>query len=701
MANNLKRAMDTDLSRLHLTERKQAEIYQNILEGHTVRKKLSAAFLTAIILILLAATALAVGALTGHLRFMKPDEGPQALSCTVMDDTLYMMTNRGLMAWQPAQDEPVSLTDDQHMMAQGLSIDALLFHTDELMLLNPDTMMIWRYHNGAFDKVLSLDGPAELFSNTWLSDPVAVDGALFVRAVENDKTDADAVLWRIDLATGKANPLPVKGIVELTAYRDGELLAVQFSQYDSKALLVLDAQSGEVLEQNASTKALEIRGIAYDADSSSIYAIYHGTLSQWKNGQWNPLQTVSIPPRSFFFGTIGGGYVAAGYSGVQFVSFGAEETAQALVIRGWPSPLGAEDAFVQTNPGVQIQRENQASFNGTDVAAALRAGEDVDLFYVRLDAAVASLLQNGQLAPLSQSAVLAADFDQLLPLVQAAVAPTGTLYAVSDQLWIPLWMIRNDAVTAPPRTLYELLEQDIAWNAQHSPEGMYVANDYNTAPWSKDSYARYALQQAYFEAAAIGQVPDFSSSEFTVFLKRLKSAVLSAAEQPMQSSVVTANSSFTLRGRTNDDPCLQWHIMNPPAVMVSQTDTLPATVLVYVLNPNSKNQQLALQFLEYAAQHRSAEEQALLSPGAAEPSLYAYAQAYESLQSLPESWEVTQTALAAYQMDIVPRLSLSLYPYTANQGQLLETVMQYLHDGITLEQCTQRLAALAAEAATE
>jgi len=356
---------------------------------------------------------------------------------------------------------------------------------------------------------------------------------------------------------------------------------------------------------------------------------------------------------------------------------------------------------VQANPGVQIKRETMARFGGTDITEALQTGDAVDLFHVRLDAAVAALIRNGQLAPLSPSDCITADIAQMLPQIQAAIAPSGTPYALPSMLQIPLWMIRSDAVTPPPRTLTELLSQDITWNAQPHSGSMYLANNYNTAPWSKESYARYALQHAYEEAAAAGQTPDFSVKEFSSLLEALKNAKLSTAEQPPCSSVITANSSFSLRGRTNDDIWLQWQIMNPPAVMASETDTYPATLLVYALNPNSKNKQLALEFLAYMTQHRIAEEQALLCPDTAGPSLYAYAQEYEDLSALPDSWEVSADALSTYKAEIVPQLSLSFYPYSPNQALMIETVMQYLNGEFTLEQCTERLNALAADKVAE
>ena len=699
MPNNLKHAINANLRTLRTTEDEQASILRNCLEGRRAKHRLSVAFVVTLILILLAATALAVTAITGHLRFMKPEEGPQALNCTIYSDTLYMMTNDGLMQWQPTDETPEKLMDAQELQAQGISIFSMPFHTDTLMLLDPKSMTVWRYDNGIFKETLNFSDAAAQFGDSWLSHPVAADGYLFIRAVADGALETEAMLWRIDLSTGQAEALDVPNVIELTAYRDGLLLTMQRNLPDeADTLIAVDAYSGEAVQEITYVPPLTIEGIAYSTECEAILAIYDGTLSQWSGSRWIPRQTASIPPLSFYYGAIGGGYVAASYTGVQFISLDMEETEPALVIRGWRNPYSIEDDFIQANPGIQMKRENEARFNGMMIAEALEAGDDVDLFYVRLDAAVIQLIRDGKLAPLSQYVILASDIAQMLSQVQSAVAPSGTAYALPASLKIPLWMIRNDADNEPPSTLLKLLAQDVAWNEDAHDKAIYIANDSNAVHWTKRDYARYAVNQAYDEALTDGQIPDFSAKEFTEFLEALKNAKLSAISNNAENTLITPNSFYMLRGRTSDDPWLSRRLMSLPAVTATETDAIPAWLLVYVLNPNSKNMQTALDFLEYTALNRYAGDQAMLSPGTAEPSLYAYAQepGFEGLQSLPDSWEVAADALAQYQTEIAPRLMVSFSPYSSKQDLMLETVMQYMNDEITLEQCTQQLNTLAA-----
>lgn len=67
MTNNLKRAIDTDLSRLRTTERERAAILKNALEGRKVKKKLSAAFVLVMALLIIASAALAISELSKWL----------------------------------------------------------------------------------------------------------------------------------------------------------------------------------------------------------------------------------------------------------------------------------------------------------------------------------------------------------------------------------------------------------------------------------------------------------------------------------------------------------------------------------------------------------------------------------------------------------------------------------------------------------
>lgn len=99
MTNNLKRAIDADLSRLRTTERERAMILENALEGRQVKKKLSVAFVLIMTLLLIAATALAVSVLSQWLTSVETMVRENVLVSWTLDDKvrfIQAMSDAGL-----------------------------------------------------------------------------------------------------------------------------------------------------------------------------------------------------------------------------------------------------------------------------------------------------------------------------------------------------------------------------------------------------------------------------------------------------------------------------------------------------------------------------------------------------------------------------------------------------------------------------
>ncbi|NCB31807.1 MAG: hypothetical protein EOM66_10425 [Clostridia bacterium] len=332
----------------------------------------------------------------------------------------------------------------------------------------------------------------------------------------------------------------------------------------------------------------------------------------------------------------------------------------------------------------------------------MEAGDTTDLFYVRMDANTVALIRMGLLEPLSGSDTLTADAAQMLPQIEQAITWGDTLYALADELYLPVWMIRKDAAAAPPATVLELLAQDAAWYTTPQQRTMFLANDYNTKPWAKTDYARYALQHYIIEAESAGGSPDFSAECFTMFLESLKAARLSEAEFPEQSNVIAANATYPLLGLGEADVQSQWQWMRSPMVGADGADVISANLFAYVVNPHGANRDAAIAYLEYAAAHRDARLRALLSPDTAQPSLFAYAQEDEGFQALPDAWEVSAQALALYRTDIAPQIDLMLSPLLAIQSLndtsafsgMMAAIQAYVQGKTTLDECVAGLNSL-------
>jgi len=73
--NHVKRAIDTNLSCLHVTKQDTLIIMNHVREGKKVKKKLSVAFVFVLAVLLLAVTAFAISTLSGLTFLDRQDHG--------------------------------------------------------------------------------------------------------------------------------------------------------------------------------------------------------------------------------------------------------------------------------------------------------------------------------------------------------------------------------------------------------------------------------------------------------------------------------------------------------------------------------------------------------------------------------------------------------------------------------------------------
>lgn len=170
----------------------------------------------------------------------------------------------------------------------------------------------------------------------------------------------------------------------------------------------------------------------------------------------------------------------------------------------------------------------------------------------------------------------------------------------------------------------------------------------------------------------------------------------------------------------------------PPALSPDARRTAGANLLVYALNPNARNPDVAMAYLEYLCGHRALYDEALLKPASASPVLHpqieewiawiiedqhaldaelgletdeeALAARTDAIRAAPDSWAVTQGRLEAYREEIAPYVDLRLHPLLAGSqkrdggvyARMLRAVCDYVEGGAALEDCLTRLENLAA-----
>lgn len=693
-----------------------------------VKKKISVGLVLALILALITVTALAMGALSGLLRFTKSDLGAMR-SCVSSGDALYFMSSSGLHKWAPGNEKPEMLISTDALSEQGFSFESLLFFDqDALGLMDAKNKKIGYYRNSEIELCLDdLDSTVDLPPFTWKSI-ICQDKSLFLLAQAPDDSTSNPPLYRIDLTTWETTQFTVKeGFVEeLCSYEPGKLLLlVSHADQKSESVLVLDAVSLTTSEILYTSPIQQVHGMAYSKEHGGLYAIVSGVLSRWNGTAWVSLNAAAHSFLSHSFAIVDGGYVSISFDELQYLPFTSEDATPPLTIRGMMCIDNADADFQNAN-GIAVIRHLDPVLTAQDVKDAVETGDTTDLFLLNIDADVLALIDGGLVAPLSASTILTEDAHAMLRVMQDALFVHDTLYAMAYLATPLIW--QGDKPL--PETYTELLTEASA--------GRFVIAYDRGKPFTKVEYANALLEAFIAESTFNSEAIDFHSEAFASALLTLKNMTLpSASYSTVQTSVNPAKvlslggdfpehlpqsgqRYYDMENKYPDEP----HWLLPPTVTVDSKPSIPVKLSVYLLNPHAQNPEAAIAYLEYVAAHRDPGDEGLMKPNIAKPVLHPAVQeeldwgwetassahqdelrAYEAaVRAAPDSWAITEYRLNVYQQMIAPYLDLRLHPLLSASAKqeggtyklLLEILLDYVEGNKTLDECLNALQKAAA-----
>lgn len=694
----IKRAIDTNLSSLRVTERDVQRIMTQVREGKKVKKKLSVGFVLAVMLILITMTAVAVGLMSGmrYWEAQNADVG-SPLDMAVLDGKVYLTTEDGFFEWNPETGEATNLN--------GLGLQTLyssLFVRDGQLMLFGKPGKLWRYENSGWKLERDYTGTPLAAHAAKKSNLIYWQDCILMPEYNEDGTSQN--LLKLNLKDGSVQLLYEGNVLRLCNYRDGKILAVLIVDEENERLVVMDAETGEIAEEITQMHLFAMKGLAYDEKNDRIYAMVDGALSMWNGQEWQFIRQATLPWLTHSYAVVDDLYLAASHLGIQSIALNMQQPEEqiTLTINGINAVHGNIDHdFQQTHVNVAVSRRTQNSMNAQEIASAIQNGDETDLFYFRMDASWPELLNSGLLETITSDQLILQN-QEMAEVFQQLVFQDDQLQAVISDAFITVWTKQTQQV---PQTLTELFSQK------------YTALTWEFSLWNQDQYISYLIDQQIME-----QGTQFNTPSFRQALEMLRVFGCERRSQPKLST-----SRYFSMGNSDDDQ----PFIAPLGIAEESPEQYPVSLYMYVLNPNSRQKETAIAFLEYASSQMDAETYTILNPENARPALLPFTEKWiedvkiqhaqdvkdglllddpaaleeriENLRNMPGHQLVTQEKIDLYREKIFPRLTFELHPLLSPRNveireELQQTVKQYLNDEISQDEAIDALNATAERA---
>jgi len=597
----------------------------------------------------------------------------RVVSLAAIDDTLYLLTHNGVYAWKAGDAEPKLITDKalpQYASGQWeeLSIeDQKQFQNSVSVLLSSEGKLYGL--NTVKGSLLQLDVTAdgvnisEAAQLDWkdmyikeadysygrqIYGAVLMPGSLYLLVQQLNDSWNEYDLLSFDLNSGSYTKVTAPNVHSIAAYQNNQLLCNVYdwgNMYTSSGQRIYPALSVLDLSTSAISKLVDfpveqVGGLAYDAASGTAYALGRGELYAYKSG--GKFESVAYLPVDYPNDQLpsailaGGLYAAMPDNGSVYVrnTDPALKSTRVLRIAGGYSDETTK-AFQANHPDIPVIFSENSSFSAEQISQDMvSATNSADIYMLSLSyGGFSSLRDKGYITDLSESAILTDAVSKMYPQYVQAIYDDGKLIAFpyqfnSNAMGYSPEILKEIGVEEPPKTIAELIDLYVEWVENYSTEyGNYtlLENVYNI----RIELINTVLMNYFSHYARIGEELKFDTPLFKSLLKKIDEAVpvleeLNPSEDDQQGSTVVYSSDGTPKPTSLFTSYLT---INPqqyndnrgyePLLLALDDGMEPAffaQIQVYIINPNSKNKDLAMTFLEYMAQNMPKDLAITLNP---------------------------------------------------------------------------------------
>ncbi|MEF9880562.1 MAG: hypothetical protein RR975_14195, partial [Clostridia bacterium] len=446
-------------------------------------------------------------------------------------------------------------------------------------------------------------------------------------------SDAEYELFSFDLETGKYTKIEAKNAVAICRYRDDQLLILQKGN-DSYRLSTLQMSDSAIAELPISmtpfSDAAIIGGLAYGEEDDTICITTGSQVYRSQSGEAF-VPVAFIPANALMTETpawmLPDGRYALCLGGVYVRAMRKELNQIRLRIQAGTISPAIVESFTKKHPDILVEQIPALSTADELAQAVTTKDASVDIFQLNVDYAYHAMVQKGYAVEMNESEIICNDVAQMYPYFQSILSdPNGNIVAYPTQLYLSsncvnvgFWkLIFGDEPL--PATYDEWLDAMLRWeldDAQDYPELDYVENfDY--------AYLVQTLISAYVQQyASSDELLEIDTPELKRLLEKLalvyktriaesrNVSFVSMDEWDGKSSIFSFTQEYPLANKEMPTITIRstfLYDINPLDITSfsmkfndSDTQKTNATMLVYVINPQSEHIESAIKFIEEAS----------------------------------------------------------------------------------------------------
>ena len=512
------------------------------------------------------------------------------------------------------------------------------------------SLELWTYseEKEALEKLADIEGEKLIGGDGYMpyfESFVYSDGALY--SLVNDWMTNTSKLYQIDTATGAVEIIPCDNVTRISGYTQGKLLVGYGGYEDMGGIGLLDIATGQIEEKlviTADNGLYQYEDMTYDAETDTVYLRYSGELK--RSIAFGPVETVAYMPMSIDYdtntGVLPGGYyvIASRGSGLVIRNVDPQyKPSAALKISG----LEYEETvrkFSRDNPGFPLTASS--NFNTWELdKLAMRISEDdaPDVFTVGMDS-FKILYERGYLNDLSDATALTGAVQTMYPNIQEIVTRDGAL------MGIPYYIDGNTFGYIPksftdigltvenvPTTYIEMIDLIDRWHNEFS----HAYPDMKLFPAGEDMRLRETLLTAILNSQVVlcqhsGEPITFDTPAMREVLARIDKIDYSSYkksdsygwgsdDKPLFADYVSVTPSKWREYFHENGPRLPEGLVTPmPIKLAADAPSLiPMFMNIIVVNPHTKNRDMALEFIQYYVENLPATMRIAMMPNVSEP----------------------------------------------------------------------------------